>query len=153
MHFTCYHSQYLPTHKEEALKHKYIHSQHKRSVTQRYPLHTDRILIGEGLGLNRVTNQSIRHIRHPTLLPTLCSKLLCVEVSWDAFLRSSEASGNTTAGQHSPLCLPPHQNTTSQPQLSFPFHSQPSPPLALHSPCGPLPNCGLSSVVEMTYIR
>ena len=46
------------------------------------------------------------------------------------------------------------QHNTPQPQvnqllfpLSFPFS-----PL-IHSPCGPRPNCGLSSVVEMTYIR
>ena len=43
-----------------------------------------------------------------------------------AFLRSSEASGNTTAGQHSRLCLPPH--TKTQPH-NLNFHSKPiSPP-------------------------
>lgn len=66
------------THTGEALKHKFIHSQDKRSVTQRYLLQTDSILIGEGQGLNGVTNQSIRHIHHTTLLPGLSSKLLCL---------------------------------------------------------------------------
>ena len=66
------------THAGEALKHKFIHSQDKRSVTQRYLLQTDSILIGEGQGLNGVTNQSIRHIHHTTLLPGLSSKLLCL---------------------------------------------------------------------------
>ena len=62
------------------------------------------------------------------------------------------------AGHHSRLSLShSHHNSTAStpPQqtssffLSHPSHSRPP----LHSPCGPRPNCGLSSVVEMTYIR
>ena len=112
----------------------------------------------KGVLLQKISSHSHRPLNfYPRKLETERRKLLCLTIFYEwskAAVATSQLGSTRVSGSQ-------HNTTTSasvaKKHIPNPFHSHTLGALSMmsivHSPCGPRQNCGLSSEVEMTYIR